>query len=206
MRKTLLLRDAGQVRVLAHPLRMRIIEALRSQEGSPRQVADVLGTKPTRLYHHFAALERAGLITLVGTRQRRGVLERLYQPTARQFVVDRALFEGARSRQRGTSVVSAASTMFAVTLAELRSGIEAGTVPLADRERAELASMRLDIAPGALPGLMRQLRALIAQAQAAEVSEGGEPVRLTVALFPAGAAPPTKAPPASRGRRHSRRG
>ncbi|MBN1210110.1 MAG: helix-turn-helix domain-containing protein [Myxococcaceae bacterium] len=202
MQKTLLLRDASQVRVLAHPLRMRIIEALRTQEGSPRQVADVLGTKPTRLYHHFAALEQAGLITLEGTRQRRGVVERLYRPAARQFVVDRALFEGPQRRRRGASVVSAASAMFAVTLEELRSGVEAGTMPLTDRQRAELGSFRLELAPGKLPLLMRRLRELVAEAQAAEVGEGGEPVRLTVALFPVG----TKAPVASRGSRGKRGG
>jgi hypothetical protein len=33
---------------------------------------------------------------------------------------------------------------------------------------------------------MRRLRALITEAHAAEVREGGEPVRLTVALFPTG--------------------
>jgi DNA-binding transcriptional ArsR family regulator len=184
MRKTLLLRDVRQVKVLAHPLRMRIIEALRAREGSPKQVAEVLGTKPTRLYHHFAALEQAKLIQLAGTRQRRGVVERLYRPVAQLFVVDRALFEGRQGRQRGEGVVSAASAMFAVTLEELRSGIEAGTVPLEDRQRAELGSFRLTVAPGSLPRLMRRLRALITEARAAEVSEGGEPVRLTVALFP----------------------
>jgi DNA-binding transcriptional ArsR family regulator len=194
MRKTLLLKDVRQVKVLAHPLRMRIIEALRTREGSPKQVADMLGTKPTRLYHHFAALEQAKLIELAGTRQRRGVVERLYRPTAQMFVVDRALFEGSQGQRRGAGVVSAASAMFAVTLEELRSGIEAGTVPLADRQRTELGSFRLTVAPGNLPRLMRRLRALITEARAAEVSEGGEPVRLTVALFPAGAAVPAKSP------------
>jgi DNA-binding transcriptional ArsR family regulator len=192
MQKTLLLRDVRQVKVLAHPLRMRIIEALRTREGSPKQVADVLGTKPTRLYHHFAALEQAKLIKLAGTRQRRGVVERLYRPVAQMFVVDRALFEGSQGRQRGAGVVSAASAMFAVTLDELRAGIEAGTVPLEDRQRAELGSMRLTVAPGSLPRLMRRLRALLTEARAAEVSEGGEPVRLTVALFPTGTAVPAK--------------
>jgi DNA-binding transcriptional ArsR family regulator len=190
MRKVLLLREADQVRMLAHPLRMRIIEVLRTQPGSPKQVAEALGMKPTRLYHHFAALERAGLIELAGTRQRRGVVERLFHPAARHFVVDRALFQGPQSRRRGAGVVSAAATMFEVTLEELRSGIEAGTVPLTDRQRTEVATLRLGVAPDKLPGLMRQLRELIAAAQEAEVREGGELVRLTLALFPVGSGAP----------------
>ncbi|WP_224244841.1 ArsR/SmtB family transcription factor [Hyalangium gracile] len=186
MKKTLLLREPHQVRVLAHPLRMRIIEALRAQEASPKQVAEMLGTKPTRLYHHFSALEEAGLITVTGTRPRRGAVERLYQPTARSFVVDRALFEGRQRRQHGADVTSAASTMFAVTLDELRTGIEAGTIPLTDRERVEVASLRLPLSPRALPRLMRQLRKLLKDFQAAEAHEDGEAVRLTLALFPVG--------------------
>ncbi len=184
MRKTLLLKDARQVKVLAQPLRLRILEALREEPLSPKQAAERLGEKPTRLYHHFAALERVGLIALASTRQRRGAVERLYQPVARRFVVDRALFEGPRAQGRTRSVVRAVETMFAATLDELRAGVEAGTLPVTDKARVEVASLRLRVAPRKLPALMKRLRALLAEAQEAESPEGTETVRLTVALFP----------------------
>jgi predicted ArsR family transcriptional regulator len=44
-----------------------------------KQVADLLGEPPTRLYHHVAALERAGLLRLKETRRNRGTTEKWYE-------------------------------------------------------------------------------------------------------------------------------
>ena len=49
--------DLDQVKALAHPLRMRIIETLAGPEPmTTKQVAEALGEKPTRLYHHVDML------------------------------------------------------------------------------------------------------------------------------------------------------
>ena len=49
-----------QVKALTHPLRQRMLERFAERPRTTKQVADLLGEKPTRLYHHVAALERAG--------------------------------------------------------------------------------------------------------------------------------------------------
>jgi DNA-binding transcriptional ArsR family regulator len=68
-----------QVRALAHPLRLRLLELFSQQPRTAKQAAEVLGEPPTRLYHHVAALERAGLIRLRETRQNRGTTEKYYE-------------------------------------------------------------------------------------------------------------------------------
>ncbi len=68
-----------QVRALAHPLRLRLLELFARQARTAKQAAEVLGEPPTRLYHHVAALERAGLIRLKETRQNRGTTEKYYE-------------------------------------------------------------------------------------------------------------------------------
>lgn len=68
-----------QVRALAHPLRLRLLELFAQQPRTAKQAAEVLGEPPTRLYHHVAALERAGLIRLKETRQNRGTTEKYYE-------------------------------------------------------------------------------------------------------------------------------
>lgn len=68
-----------QVRALAHPLRLRLLELFARQPRTAKQAAEVLGEPPTRLYHHVAALERAGLIRLKETRQNRGTTEKYYE-------------------------------------------------------------------------------------------------------------------------------
>jgi DNA-binding transcriptional ArsR family regulator len=79
--------DLAQVRALADPLRLRILGALGSKPRTTKQVADLLGEKPTKLYHHIEALERVGLIGLKETRPNRGTLEKYYQAVAAQFQV-----------------------------------------------------------------------------------------------------------------------
>ncbi len=87
--------DLVQMQALANPLRLQILEMLAA--GPPRttkQVADALGEKPTRLYHHVARLEKVGLIELAETRPKRGTIEKYYRAVARTFRVDPGLLGG----------------------------------------------------------------------------------------------------------------
>jgi DNA-binding transcriptional ArsR family regulator len=79
--------DLAQVRALADPLRLRILGALGGVPRTTKQVAGLLGEKPTKLYHHVEALERVGLIRLQETRPNRGTVEKYYQAVAAQFKV-----------------------------------------------------------------------------------------------------------------------
>lgn len=85
------LSDLEQLRVLADPLRVRILEAL-GEERTTKQVAEEIGEKPTKLYHHVDALERVGLIKLTRTRRNRGTLEKYYQVVALCFRAAPSLF------------------------------------------------------------------------------------------------------------------
>jgi DNA-binding transcriptional ArsR family regulator len=71
------------MRALAHPLRLRMMELFAEAPRTTRQVADLLGQPPTRLYHHVAALERAGLLRLKETRKNRGTVEKWYESISR---------------------------------------------------------------------------------------------------------------------------
>ena len=84
--------DLEQVKVMAHPLRLRLLEHFCKKEMTTKQVAGELGEKPTRLYHHVDALERVGLIRLIRTKQNRGTVEKYYQAVAKMFKAEPALF------------------------------------------------------------------------------------------------------------------
>ena len=73
----------AELRALAHPLRLRLIELFGEQPRTTKQVADLLGQPPTRLYHHVAALERAGLLVLEKTRKNRGTIEKWFTTPSR---------------------------------------------------------------------------------------------------------------------------
>ena len=98
--------DLAQIRALADPLRLRILRALSGVPCTTKQVAIVLGEKPTKLYHHVEALERVGLIHQTETRRNRGTTEKYFQAVAAQFQVASSVltpsgYEGrSRSAQR----------------------------------------------------------------------------------------------------------
>jgi hypothetical protein len=62
-----------------------MMELFAESPKTTKQVAELLGEPPTRLYHHVAALERAGLLVLRETRQNRGAVEKWYSGIAQQL-------------------------------------------------------------------------------------------------------------------------
>jgi DNA-binding transcriptional ArsR family regulator len=115
------LTDLEQIKVLADPLRVRILESLGLEERTTKQVADLLGEGPTKLYHHVEALERVGLIRMTRTRQNRGTLEKYYQAVARRFEADSRLFsESAAGGDDDGPMGQVISQLFERTGEELR--------------------------------------------------------------------------------------
>lgn len=108
----------AQLKTLADPLRYRIFEHLVAEPQSAKQMADRLGTHPTRLYHHFHALEKVGLIRPAGTRQARGAVERYFQA-----VVDRVEVEPARARGSAGLAPSLLAGVLGSTLSDLQTAI-----------------------------------------------------------------------------------
>ena len=84
----LTLTELEQIRILADPLRLRMVEVFCRGEHTTKQVAQKLEEKPTKLYHHVEALEKVGLIRQTRTRRNRGTLERYYLAVAKAFRAD----------------------------------------------------------------------------------------------------------------------
>jgi DNA-binding transcriptional ArsR family regulator len=78
--------EPEQLQALAHPLRLRILEALR-EEGSAATVARALGANRQNINYHLKELERVELVTKVGERRARNFVETLYRAVGNAFVV-----------------------------------------------------------------------------------------------------------------------
>jgi len=76
----------GRLRGRMGPLRGAVLEALQAAPGSASEVAERLGESRQRVGYHVRELDRAGLLTLAETRQRRGFEERVFRATARAVV------------------------------------------------------------------------------------------------------------------------
>lgn len=107
-----------QLRALAHPLRLRMLELFAEGPRTTKQVAQQLGEPPTKLYHHANALERAGLLRLSKTRQNRGAVEKWYE-AASDMISGRQPSRSRPMRQaiRGLATVALEQTRREVELA-----------------------------------------------------------------------------------------
>lgn len=67
-------------RAFAHPLRVRILASLNEEEqASPYELAKTMDEPLGFIAYHMQTLEKAGLIELVDTKQRRGATEHFYR-------------------------------------------------------------------------------------------------------------------------------
>lgn len=80
-----------QLRAISDLLRVRIIDLLLKQPMTVTQIGDELGEAPAKIHYHVRELDRAGLLRLVETREKGGILEKYYQPIAREFTVGKSL-------------------------------------------------------------------------------------------------------------------
>jgi len=78
--------DIEALQVLGHPLRVRILEALR-EPGSAATVAREVGETRQKVNYHLKELERVGLVTPVGERRAGNFIETLYEAAGRSFLV-----------------------------------------------------------------------------------------------------------------------
>ncbi len=91
-------RVTQELRALAHPLRLKLLEAFAKGPRTTMQVAAQLGEPPTRLYHHVNALVRAGILSLKRTRRVRGTTEKYFELARRRVGVSRSARASSSSR------------------------------------------------------------------------------------------------------------
>jgi DNA-binding transcriptional ArsR family regulator len=153
----LLGRNVADLRALAHPLRLRMMELFAESPKTTKQVAELLGQPPTRLYHHVAALERAGLLVLKETRQNRGAIEKWYGSVAREMGTTGGV------RQKGAKARAARRAVAATVLEQARQEVLA--IPAGAKEAALLSRLVVVARPTEIPtirtwlvGMLQQMR------------------------------------------------
>jgi DNA-binding transcriptional ArsR family regulator len=85
-----LLEDSEKLRGALAPIRRQLLARLRTP-ASASELAREFAMSRQKLNYHLHKLEEAGLVELVGRRQRRGFVERILQARADAYVIDPAL-------------------------------------------------------------------------------------------------------------------
>ncbi len=113
--------DLETLRALADPLRVQIMELLEGQTFTVKQVAEKLGLAPSKLYYHFGALEKLGLIEVAETRMVANMLEKKFRSNAGLVDIDPALFKFSKEGDNEPINILLSSTIDATRDDLLRS-------------------------------------------------------------------------------------
>lgn len=91
MRERYEIENIEQLRAIADMLRIHILDLLNQRPMTVTQLGERLGLAPAKVHYHVRELERVGLVELVETREKGGILEKYYQPIAYEIGVNKAL-------------------------------------------------------------------------------------------------------------------
>jgi hypothetical protein len=141
-----LIDDLETLRLLTQPLRLRLLETLRTSPApmTVKELAAALDSPPTRLYHHVRLLEEHDLIRVAGSRLVSGITEKRYEATAARVGVSRSLL--ARTPD-GEADLEALDVLLSVVLDEVRSeirrAVRAGLIDLEQSSDNTIGPRRL---------------------------------------------------------------
>src|SRR5262245_2057202 len=162
-------------KAISHPLRLGIVRLLRQKAMTNEELAHALGVASGKLYFHTRQLLEAGLIRLVGTRQKRAITEKLYRATARRFRTAPPLDnEGAPIR---SGWLESAVQLYQSTLQEYPD-LFSPDCHIADHNL-------LLVPPHKAEEILQKLRSLVQEAVVSKTTEADAvPMALTVLLYP----------------------
>ncbi|HXF30281.1 MAG TPA: helix-turn-helix domain-containing protein [Solirubrobacterales bacterium] len=115
--------DQDLVKALAHPMRVRILEALQGRTASPTELAREFHESLGVVSYHANALLEVDCIEQVGTRPKRGTIEHFYIARPRSFIGHQDWRKVPLSVRAG--VTGEALRTFA---AKIGQAIDAGTI------------------------------------------------------------------------------
>ncbi|MBS1861507.1 MAG: helix-turn-helix transcriptional regulator [Actinobacteria bacterium] len=177
--------DQNLVRALAHPMRVRILEALQGRTASPTELTREFGDSLGVVSYHTNALLDVGCIEQVRTRPKRGTIEHFYTATPRSFI-------GHQDWRRAPLSARAGVTEEAVRtfVAKVGAAIDADTIDR--REDTTLNWMPITVdeqgwreAAEVLDKALRELMAVSARSRERLGEADGIPVVTGLAAFEA---------------------
>ncbi len=141
-----------QLRAIADMLRLRIFEMLQNKPMTVTQLGEELGEAPAKVHYHVRELERVGLLRLVETREKGGILEKYYQPIAREISVKKSLLSAPPDE---------ALSMTGALLNQMKEGFQrAFRVALEQKDmkpRISLSYTRIYVTDGEREQLIKQI-------------------------------------------------
>ena len=196
------LTDLEELRALSDPLRVLLFRLLREREQTVKELCDQLGESSTRLYYHVGELERVGLVRLVRTEARAGIVQKYYRAIARFLYVPFSLFQQGPDSAEAQAAVEWYGVLLEQAIVDLRQALR-DNIQDTDPDTIFAARNFIRVTPAKARELVERLNALQLEIIAADDPDGPMRFAYTSVLAPASFPEPSRAPGAARGQRPS---
>lgn len=79
-----------EIRAYSDPYRMRILREFYNLDrpATSKQIADIIGDVPSKVYYHIKKLEKYHIIKLDHTEEINGIVAKFYEPVAKEYVLN----------------------------------------------------------------------------------------------------------------------
>ena len=182
MAETFMLTTIEQLRGIADPLRIRILETLITRSLTVTQLGRQLGESPAKLHYHVRELERLGMVRLVATREKEGILEKYYRAVAHDFVGPSDLLQSVPRDEFVASVSDAVNRQTQGFLRAIKQAVkQSADMP----ELFLLAGSSLWLKPEELRPLIDQIQALLDPYKTPRDVDGEREVALAIMVYEA---------------------
>lgn len=181
---TMYLDTPAQIKALAHPMRLRIVEALGQDCRTNQQLAAALGEPASKTHFHVLELHRAGLINIAAQTPKGGVLEKYYRAAARRFQLGPKL-----SRQGNARIIEATLDAARAAFADAPAAAQAKADVHVVQERTTVDRATLD-------RITAHLQAITDELARPQDATDQIAINLTAILHAIPSGPKTPGPPA----------
>jgi len=180
-----------QLKAIADVLRLRIIDVLQDRPMTVTQLGERMGMAPAKIHYHVRELEKVGLVQLVETREKSGILEKYYQPIAKDISVSKYLFLNAPPDES----LATTSAWFDQVKDGFQEALRAALERKDEEPNLMLAFTHVHITREEFQQLGKQLYELVRPYESRRGIEGEMAMLFTLLSYPQGGTAPTPIAP-----------
>lgn len=169
-------------KALAHPLRVRILNALHEGISSPNQLSQELDEPLGNVSYHVKTLLEYDCVELVKTEPRRGAVEHFYRATERAFFSDEDWKKIPASARKGISGVILEAIGTDATKGLVSGTLEARPDSVITRSPMQLDEQGWNEVVALLTGTLEKAEEIQAEA-ANRIGKDGKTINARVALM-----------------------
>ena len=169
-----------ELRAIADVLRLRIIDLLQGHPMTVTQLGEIMGMAPAKVHYHVRELEKVGLLQLVETREKGGILEKYYSPIAKDLSVSKNLFLNVPPDES----LAATSSWFEQIKDGFLQALRSALARKDEEPNLMLAFTHVHVTPEEYQQLGKQIYELIRPYESHRNIEGEMPMLFTLLSYP----------------------